>query len=126
MARIQSVPEPLDLDLYNQDTFALTMQFSESYINGEGQKIKQVMNISGWIFTAAWKPNKNDPRIVPWTFVERENSTGTIALYINADMFTAMKAISPSGVWDLQIVFPDNSKQTMLGGYVYTDADVTP
>lgn len=125
MARIQAVPEPIDLDLYNQDDFALTLTFSSLVFDNDGDQTRETLDISTWIFDAAWRPNRNDPRVVPWRFGARNNSMGQIVLEVTQDMFTSMKAISPSGVWDLQVTFGDGTQQTMLSGYVYTDMDVT-
>ena len=126
MPRIQAIPEPLDLDLYSGDDFAITLVFNEPYYDSQGQRQNRAYDITGWIFAAVWKPNQADPRSIVWDVTERTDLTGTVVLKVTSAMFDSMKAISPSGVWDLQVTFPDSSHQTMLAGYVYTSMDVTP
>jgi hypothetical protein len=125
MARILAEPEPLDLDLYYKDSLALTLTFNDVIVDSYKNRVKTPMDITGWSFAATWRPNKNDSRSVAWQFINRNNLAGTIVLEITSAMFTSMKAYSSSGVWDLQVTFPDTSTQTMLSGYVYAEMDVT-
>lgn len=125
MARILAEPKPLDLDLYYKDSLALTLTFNDVTVDSYKNRVKTPMDITGWSFAATWRPNKNDSRSVAWQFINRNNLAGTIVLEITSAMFTSMKAYSSSGVWDLQVTFPDTSTQTMLSGYVYAEMDVT-
>lgn len=113
------LPAPRDLTLYQGDTFAMTVGLKDKTVDGlAGNPV----NLTGCTARAQIRATTAATTVLAEFACTITTPT---AGKIDLELTPAQTATLVSGVWDLQITFPDSRVYTVAAGALTTVAEVT-